>query len=71
MSTVKIVNLDRDTKKLLYVILGIVAIILGSIVIFDYLMAFFRLLLGLGLIILGLALIFKTPRPFGRVFFRF
>ena len=71
MSGIKVVNLDRDTKRLLYLGLGVLTVILGAIIIFDYLIIFFRLLVGVLLILLGFGLIFKSQKPFGRLFFRF
>ena len=71
MSGIKVVNLDRDTKRLLYLGLGVLTVILGAIIIFDYLIIFFRLVLGLLLILFGFGLILRSQKPFGRMFFRF
>jgi uncharacterized membrane protein HdeD (DUF308 family) len=71
MARVTIINMDRDTRKLVNMIIGAVLLVIGIVVIFDYLMAFFRLLLGLILIIAGFYYLTADRSLFGRLFFRF
>ncbi|MFT4261275.1 MAG: hypothetical protein ACMXX9_02475 [Candidatus Woesearchaeota archaeon] len=71
MPRVTIINMDRDTKQLIKLIVGALLILLGVIVIFDYLLAFFRLLLGLILIGAGFFYLNYSNNRFGRGFFRF
>ena len=54
---VRVIDLDRDTKRYIYLALGAVLVILGLILIFDFIIQFIRLLIGLALIAAGVFLL--------------
>ena len=71
MNKSTIIDINNDTKNILKHIIAIASIVLGVIIIYDYLLAFFRLLLGLALIIIGLLYYQYIKNPYNRLFFRF
>ncbi len=50
---IEIVNLERDLKKHIMTIIGIILIILGVILLWEYIWHFFKIFLGALLILLG------------------
>ncbi len=66
-----IVKMNRNLSKYIYPLIGALLIIVGLIIMIDYLIAFFRLVLGILLIVIGLFLVNYESSNFGYRFFRF
>ena len=66
-----ITSIHPDMKSYIQMIAGLVLVVLGLIVMYDFILPFFRLLLGLLLITLGVYFFNYEKNKYGYRFFRF
>ena len=71
MAKVTIIKMDGELKKYFHLIVGIGLVVLGAIIVYDYIIAFFRIVLGLILIGFGIYYMTDDSHRFGKRFFRF
>jgi uncharacterized membrane protein YfcA len=68
---IEIVKLERDIKKHLITIAGIAIMVLGFILLLEYIWHFFKIFLGMLLILIGLYLIIADKPGFKSRRFKF
>ncbi len=68
---IEIVKLEKDIKKNLVAIAGIAIIVLGIILLLEYIWHFFKIFLGLTLILIGAYMVFADKQRFKYKRFKF
>ncbi len=66
-----IVSIQPEVKNYMFIIGGIALIVLGLVLIHDYIIPFFRAILGVIMIVVGIFLLNYEKNKFGFSFFRF
>lgn len=71
MKSSTIINMSRDVKELIMVLLGALCIIVGIILLLPYIWAFFKIFLGIFIILIGISFLVYRNKWFRFKFLRF